>query len=92
MRRVQKPGDIDIVPAGVDGSWEDDGDCRILRLSLHPSLLQHDAESLGRDIDKIEILPRLQMRDVRIEAIAWAVKADPSLEKRPGVVATLKRS
>ena len=76
MRRVQKPGDIDIVPAGVDGSWEDDGDCQILRLSLHPSLLRQVAESLGRDINKIEILPRLQMRDVRIEAIAWAVKAD----------------
>src|SRR5215510_10945586 len=37
MRRVQKPGDIDIVPAGMDGSWEDDADCRILRLRLHPS-------------------------------------------------------
>lgn len=76
MRRVQKPGDIDIVPAGVDGSWEDDGDCQILRLSLHPSLLQQVAESLGRDISTIELQPRLQVRDARIEAIGWAVKAD----------------
>jgi AraC family transcriptional regulator len=76
MRRVQKSGDIDIVPAGMDGSWEDDADCQILRLSLHPSLLHQVAESLGRDISKIELLPRLQVRDVRIEAIGWAVKAD----------------
>jgi AraC family transcriptional regulator len=76
MRRVQKPGDIDIVPAGIDGSWEDDGDCRILRLSLHPSLLHQVAEELGRDVGKTELVPRFQVRDTRIEAIGWAVKAD----------------
>lgn len=76
MRRVQKPGDIDIVPAGMDGSWEDDADCRILRLRLHPSLLDRVAEELGRDAGKIELLPRFQVRDARIEAIGWAVKAD----------------
>jgi AraC family transcriptional regulator len=76
MRRVQRPGDIDIVPAGMGGSWEDDADCQILRLSLQPSLLHQVAESLGRDITKIELLPRLQIRDIRIEAIGRAVKAD----------------
>jgi len=76
MRRVQKPGDIDIVPAGMDGSWEDDADCRILRLNLHPSLLHQVGEELGRDAGKIELLPRFQVRDTRIEAIGWAVKAD----------------
>ncbi|YCI06710.1 AraC family transcriptional regulator (plasmid) [Ensifer sp. D2-11] len=75
MRRVQKPGDIDIIPAGVDGSWEDDADCQILRLSLHPTLLREVAEELGRD-QKTELLPRLQVRDARIEAIGWAIKAD----------------
>jgi AraC family transcriptional regulator len=76
MRRVQKSGDIDIVPAGTDGSWEDDAECQILRLCLHPSLLDQVAESLGRDITKIELRPRLQMRDARIEAIGWAIKAN----------------
>lgn len=76
MRRVQKPGDIDIVPAGIDGSWEDDADCHILRLSLHPSLLNQVAEDMGRDGGKIELLPRFQVRDARIEGIARAVKAD----------------
>ena len=76
MRRVQKPGDIDIVPAGMDGSWEDDAECSILLLSLQPSLLHQIAEELGRDPRKTELRPRLQVRDTRIEAIGWAIKAD----------------
>lgn len=76
MRRIQKPGDIDIIPAGVDGSWEDDGDCHILRLSLQPTLLHDVAAELGRDPSKTDLLPSLQVRDTRIEAIGWAVKAD----------------
>lgn len=76
MRRVQKPGDIDIVPAGIDGSWEDDADCHILRLSLHPSLLDQVAEDMGHRVGKIELLPRFQVRDARIEGIGRALKAD----------------
>jgi AraC family transcriptional regulator len=76
MRRLQKPGDIDFVPAGIDGSWQDDADCQILRLTLSPSLLQGVAEELGRNATTIELTPRLQLRDARIEAIGWAIKAD----------------
>jgi len=76
LRHVQKQGDIGFVPAGMDSSWEDDADCQILRLSLHPSLLQDVAEELGRDATKIDLIPQLQLRDSRIEAISWAIKAD----------------
>ena len=76
LRGVQKPGDIGFVPAGADGSWEDDADCRILRLILRPSLLEQVAEELGKDAAKIELRPRLQLRDTRIGAIGWAIKAD----------------
>lgn len=76
MRRLQKAGDIDIVPAGMDGSWEDDADCRILQLSLRPSLLDQVAAELGRDVGTSGLRPRFQVRDTRIEAIGWAVKAD----------------
>jgi AraC family transcriptional regulator len=76
MRRVQRPGDIDIVPAGVAGTWEDDGECRILRLSLAPSRLREVAEELGRAWSSTQLLPRLQVRDARIEGIAMAIKAD----------------
>ena len=76
MQGVQKPGDIGIVPAGMDGSWEDDAACQILRLSLRPSLLEEVAEQLGKNAAKIEIVPRFHLRDARIGAIGWAIKAD----------------
>ena len=76
MRGLQKAGDIGIIPAGVDGSWEDDADCHILRLSLSPSLLTQVAEQLGRDASRLELMPRAQMRDAGIEAIGWAINSD----------------
>jgi AraC family transcriptional regulator len=76
LRRVQRPGDIGFVPAGMDASWEDDADVQILRLGLHPSLVEQAAEGLGRDATKIRLIPRLQLRDPGIQAIGWAIKAD----------------
>jgi AraC family transcriptional regulator len=76
IRRVQMPGDIDVIPTGVDGSWEDDADCRILRVDLDPARLDQVAGELGRDMGKIELQPRFQLRDAGIEAICRAIKAD----------------
>lgn len=76
MRRVQTHGDIDLLPAGMEGSWDDDADSKVLQLSLAPSLLQQTAEELGRNISEATLRPRLQVRDARIEAIGWAIKAD----------------
>jgi AraC family transcriptional regulator len=76
MKGVQKPGDIGVIPAGMDGSWEDDATCRILRLRLRPSLLEEVAGQLGRNLAKVELIPSFQLRDPRIEAIGWAIKAD----------------
>ncbi len=80
MRRVQKPGDIDVVPAGVGGSWEDDADCHILRLGLQPTLIEQVALELDVPASRAQLVPRLQLRDTRIEAIGWAVKADLEAE------------
>jgi AraC family transcriptional regulator len=76
MQGVQKPGDIGIIPAGMDGCWEDDEACQILRLRVRPSLLEEVAEQLGRNAATIELVPRFHLRDTRIEAIGWAIKAD----------------
>lgn len=76
LRRIQKPGDLAFVPAGFDSSWEDDAECQILRLGLHPSLLEQAAEELRGDPSKIDAIPRLQLHDARIEAIGFAIKAD----------------
>ncbi len=76
MIRVQKPGDIDVIPAGVDGTWEDDADCRILRLQLDPGRLDQVASELGRKTGSVALQPRLQLRDPGIDAICRAIKAD----------------
>lgn len=76
MHRLQKPGDIDFVPAGVGGTWEDEADARILSLRIFPWLINQVAEELDRDPSTIELLPQFQLRDARIEGIAWAIKAD----------------
>lgn len=75
-RRRQAHGDIDIVPAKLDGWWEDDRDCTILRLSIQPELLRSGAEALGRNPDTIALAPQFQLRDSRMESIAWAIKAE----------------
>lgn len=75
-RRIQKHGDIDVVPAGLDGWWEDDADCTILRLSIGPELLSTAATAMGRDPESVSLVPKFQLRDARIESIAWAIKTE----------------
>ena len=74
--RQQAHGDIDIVPAGLDGWWEDDRDCTILRLTIRPELLHAAARELGRDPETVSLTPKFQLRDPRLETIAWAIKAE----------------
>jgi len=76
IKGLQKPGDMDFIPAGVDGCWEDDADCQILRIGLKQSLMAQTAEDLGQDMATVRLAPQLQMRDPGIEAILWAIKAD----------------
>jgi AraC family transcriptional regulator len=75
-RRVQSHGDADFVPAGLDGEWEDDADCSVLRISLSPALLDRAAEDLNLDPGAMTFAPRFQMRDPGVEHIAWALKGE----------------
>ncbi|WP_027051312.1 AraC family transcriptional regulator [Mesorhizobium erdmanii] len=72
-RRVQSDGDIDIVPAGLEGDWQDDADCTILRLWVSPALVRRAAEDLEIDPDRVVVRPQFQRRDPRIEHIAHAL-------------------
>lgn len=71
-RRVQAHGDIDVVPAGLEGSWQDDAACTILRLHVAPALVDRAAAELGGGA----IAPRFQLRDPGLQAVAWAIKAE----------------
>ncbi|MGL4287803.1 MAG: helix-turn-helix domain-containing protein [Phreatobacter sp.] len=75
-RRVQSHGDIDVVPAGLAGEWEDDADCSILRFWISPALIRQAAQEIGRDPDRVALAPQFQLRDPGIEHIAWALKAE----------------
>lgn len=75
-RRVQSHGEADFVPAGLDGEWQDDADCSILRVSLSAALMSQAAEGLGVDPDRFVLAPRFQMRDPGLAHIAWALKAE----------------
>ncbi len=75
-RRIQRHGDIDIVPSGLPGVWEDEGPSTVLALDLPPALLRSAADGLGLDPDRVDLTPRMQLRDPLIEHIGWALKAD----------------
>ncbi|MDL2406695.1 AraC family transcriptional regulator [Rhizobium calliandrae] len=78
--RVQSHGDIDIVPAGLDGEWEDDGDCSILRLWISPAIVRCAAEDLEIDPDSVAVIPKFQHRDPGIEHIALALETQMSMD------------
>jgi AraC family transcriptional regulator len=80
LRRVQAHGDIDIVPMGLGGVWEDDAECTILRLRVAPELVGRASNDLGANADGRKLVPRFQLRDPRIEAIGWAIKAELEAE------------
>ena len=75
-RRLQTHGDIDIVPAGLPGVWEDEAPATILLLSLTPALLRSAAEDMGLNPDQAALRPQFQLKDPRIAHIGWALKAE----------------
>jgi AraC family transcriptional regulator len=76
QRRLQSRGDMDLVPAGLPGSWEDDRSARILRIRVSPKLLAATAESMGVHGDRVDLVPQHQLRDPQLEHIAWAFEAE----------------
>ena len=75
-RRLQSRGDIDLVPAGCPGTWEDDRPTRILRLGVAPELLRSTALAMEVDPDRLVLAARTQARDPRLEHISWAIEAE----------------
>ncbi len=70
-------GDIDIIPARAASRWElhDQNDTALI-LALPPSLVDSVAEEQGFDSRRVEIRNRFQIRDLQLENICWALKAE----------------
>jgi AraC family transcriptional regulator len=75
-RRAQSHGDVGIAPAGLEGICEDDADSSLLLLRLTPALLRQVAEGLDGNADKVALQETVLLRDPRLEAVAWAIKAE----------------
>jgi AraC family transcriptional regulator len=69
-------GDIDIIPAETPSLWELKDKDTALILSLSSDLLNLVAEEFEFDARRLEIRNRFQVRDIQLENIGWALKAE----------------
>jgi AraC family transcriptional regulator len=74
--RLQSRGDLDLVPAGIPGIWEDDESSSVLLIHVSPELLAAAAVRAGIAGERIELVPQLQLRDPKLEHLAWAFEAE----------------
>jgi AraC family transcriptional regulator len=76
QRRVQTRGDMDLVPAGEPGVWQDDRATRILLVELSRALVESTGAHVGLDPARIDLAPQFQLRDARIGHILGALQAE----------------
>ena len=74
--RLQSRGDLDLIPAGIPGAWEDGEASTVLLIGISPELLAAAAARAGLPGERIELAPQLQLRDARLEHLAWALEAE----------------
>jgi AraC family transcriptional regulator len=74
--RIQAHGDADVVPAGLDGEWADEADCTLLRIWLGEAFVQDIVGRLDPKPSQAQIRPQFQLRDKRLEHLAWALRAE----------------
>jgi len=75
-----------LVPAGASESWIGDAASETIELRVPGSLLQSTAVDMGLDPDRIGLAPECQLRDARIEHIAWALAAEARAEIPTGLI------
>jgi AraC family transcriptional regulator len=75
-RRFQRPGDIDIVPAGSSAAWQDTGVTTFIDVNISPSLMKTAAEGLNLDVDRVAVNPHLQLQDPQMQHVFWALKGE----------------
>lgn len=74
--RIQAHGDADVVPAGLDGEWIDESDSTILRIWIADRFARATFDQLGLKVSQAHIRPRFQLRDPRLQHLAWALRAE----------------
>jgi AraC family transcriptional regulator len=80
VSRIQAHGDADVVPAGLDGEWADESDCTILRIWISDEFARTTVEQLNLSASLAQIRPQFQLRDTRLQHLAWALRAELEAE------------
>jgi AraC family transcriptional regulator len=78
--RIQAHGDADVVPAGLDGEWSDDANCTVLRIWFADDFVLTTLDRLGARPAHAQIRPQFQLRDARVQHLAWAMRAELEAE------------
>ncbi|TAL53179.1 AraC family transcriptional regulator [Pandoraea sp.] len=74
--RLQAHGDADVIPAGLDGQWTDDASCTIFSIWIGEPLARKTFDQLNLKTAQAGIRPQLQLRDIRFQHLAWALRAE----------------
>lgn len=70
----QSPGDYDLVPAGVQGQWEDATAALVMSFRFSPALMARAFEGLERRAD--DLRPQMRARDPQVELIGQVLRAE----------------
>ncbi|MGF6778531.1 helix-turn-helix domain-containing protein [Paraburkholderia sp. GAS334] len=76
VSRIQAHGDMDVIPAGLDGEWADDADCTILRIWIDDAFARTTMEQLDVSPSRAAFRPQFQLRDPRLKHLSWALRAE----------------
>ena len=74
--RIQAHGDADVIPAGLEGQWNDDAACTIFSIWFAEDFARRTVEQIALKSADTQLRPRFQMRDPRFQHLAWALRAE----------------
>jgi AraC family transcriptional regulator len=79
--RIQAHGDTDVIPAGLEGEWSDDASCTVLHIWMADEFVRNTFDQLGLRASDAQIRHQYQIRDPRLQHLAWALRAELEAEE-----------
>src|SRR3954468_4839091 len=76
QKRLQTPGDFDVVPGGMAGFWIDETPAEMVSVRLSCELMGGIAADLGAPGGHVSLAPRLSARDPLVEHVLRAIVAE----------------
>jgi AraC family transcriptional regulator len=73
QRRIQLPGDFDVIPAGMAGRWRNEKPVELLLIEIDQAFM---AKLGGGDSAPVSFLPTLKLRDEQLHHLALTLMAE----------------